>query len=43
MAEPDTIAVKHFHDHEGRAFRAIGWALLLSLPIWAGVLFLVLG
>ena len=38
-----SLEVRRFHDQEGRAFRAIGWALLLSLPAWAGVMFLIFG
>ena len=43
MAEAGSLEVRRFHDQEGRAFRAIGWALLLSLPAWAGVIFLIFG
>ncbi len=43
MAEAGSLEVRRFHDQEGRAFRAIGWALLLSLPAWAGVMFLIFG
>ena len=43
MAEAGSLEVRRFHDQEGHAFRAIGWALLLSLPAWAGVMFLIFG
>lgn len=40
MPQPTIATIRHFIDRSERPFRAIGWGLLLSLPVWIGMILL---